>query len=107
MNRQTFYCEVVEWVRQLLLLARLVLEPDELPVLFEDEVPLPPVLDVFAPTCVSVAAGLTFVYVLPCAFFVGLAVDSVGYSFCCAVSFSTSCTNGTVVSPAVIFTEWI
>ena len=30
MNRQTFYCEVVEWVRQLLLLARLVLESDEL-----------------------------------------------------------------------------
>ena len=43
-----FHCEVVEGVRQLLLLARLVLEPDELPVLFEDEVPLPPVLDVFA-----------------------------------------------------------
>ena len=65
------------------------------------------VLDVFAPTCVSVAAGLAFVYVLPCAFFVGLAVDSVGYPFCCAVPFSTSWTNETVVSPAVIFSEWI
>ena len=43
-----FHCEVVEGVRQLLLLARLVLEPDELPVLLQDEVPLPPVLDVFA-----------------------------------------------------------
>ena len=38
--------EVVERVGELLLLAGLVLEPDELAVLLQDEVPLPPVLDV-------------------------------------------------------------